>query len=59
MSWLSGVVRKSISEAEGDYRWYGGMIDDNVGQLADVLVIVVDDWDEVFPQKVIWEGNDE
>lgn len=59
VSWLPGLAPKTISEVERDYRRYRGINDDDSGQFADVSTDVVDDFDDVFAEKLHWEGDDE
>lgn len=51
------MTHKTISEVERNYRWYQGVTDDDEGQSADFPADFVDDLDEIFAQKALYEGD--
>lgn len=55
--WLSGVPRKTNTQAERDYRRNRGVNAGNHSTPADVSVDVLDDLGDLFSQEVLWEGD--
>lgn len=53
INWLSGVVRKAISDAPHNYLRYRGVYFGDEGLPADVVADVVDDLDDIFGQGVL------
>lgn len=53
VNWIAGVACKTISELERDYRRYCGILDNDVGQPADIPGDVVDDLYNVFGQRAL------
>lgn len=57
LNWVFGVSCKTVSEVELDYWWYPFVTVCDVSPPGDILADVVDDFDDIFPQKALWEGN--
>lgn len=57
VNWLPGVVCKSLSVVERDYRLYRGVIDGDERQPANLPADVAEALDSILPQETVWEGN--
>lgn len=57
VNWLPGVALKTISEVEREYRRYRTVSGGDKGPPVDVSADVVDDFDYIFAQRVLWEDD--